>query len=428
MSSASPSSLFNRSRRQLARTFTGVMGGILVLFAASLYGLETHNQLRAFDQDLQDQAAVMVSAVKYELRQGRWRVVLNEVPFLGGKTQPIENNLSYVRWFARDGSLQQYVGPRPEMDLTGEVGFKTIDSHLRQITIPVQQEEVLIGYLQMAVPLDPVRIRLARLRWALALGVPATLGLIGGAGWILGGVAMQPIRRSYVQLQRFTADASHELRAPLAALMSNAQVGILSPDQALHRLEKVVSATRRMSLLVENLLTLARHEGSLELNRLPEVDLALLLTELEQTYAQQARCQGLEWHRQQDPGSWRVRGDSTLLQQAISNLLSNAIHYTPAGGSITLSLGAWHQRIRIQVTDTGIGIGADHLPHLFDRFYRVDEARARHTGGFGLGLALTQQIVAAHQGSLEVESRLGQGSRFTILLPAQGLVRIPSRS
>ncbi|MEN9225060.1 MAG: ATP-binding protein [Thermostichus sp. HHBFW_bins_43] len=411
-----PSQLFNRSRRQLAGSFTAVMGGILVVFASSLYTWESHNQLRAFDEDLQAKAAVMVSAVKVELRQGQRRVVLHEVPFLGGKSQPISNDLAYVRWFEADGSLRQYVGSRPERVLSDSPGFKTLGS-LRQLTIPVQQEEQLIGYLQMAVPLAPLQVSLARLRWMLVLGVPGTLALIAGAGWILGGLAMQPIRRSYLQLQRFTADASHELRAPLAALMSNAQVGILSPEQAQHRLEKVVNTTRRMSLLVETLLTLARHEGSLDVHQLPEVDLPQLFQELSQFYQPQAQAQGLTWVCEIPTGTWRVRGERHLLRQAIDNLLRNALQYTPAGGSVCLSLTPRNRWLEIGVADTGIGIPAEHLPHLGERFYRVDEARARHTGGFGLGLALVKQIATAHGGSLQISSQVGKGSQFTLQLP-----------
>jgi hypothetical protein len=115
--------LFQHSRRRLARSFAGVMGGILLVFAAVFYRLEVENQLQAFDEELQVQAGIMAAAIKYELRQGQWRLVLNEVPFLGGKTQPLDHHLAYVRWFdpapgtGREslGSLRQYTGSPPPL-------------------------------------------------------------------------------------------------------------------------------------------------------------------------------------------------------------------------------------------------------------------------------------------------------------------------
>jgi signal transduction histidine kinase len=253
----------------------------------------------------------------------------------------------------------------------------------------------------------------------LGIGIPLTLALIGGAGWILGGLAMQPIRRSYEQLQRFTADASHELRAPLAALMSNAQMALLAPEQAQPRLEKVVSGARRLSVLIDTLLQLARQQGSLPLEDLPLVDLRELVQELGEQYRPQAESLGLRWQCDLPgpAGKWLVRGEAALLRQAVENLLRNALQYTPAGGTVQVSLESRPPWVSIHVKDTGIGIPPKHLPHLCERFYRVDTARARHTGGFGLGLALAHQIVTAHRGSLRVASRVGEGSVFTVELP-----------
>ncbi|MEN9223740.1 MAG: ATP-binding protein, partial [Thermostichus sp. BF3_bins_97] len=134
-------------------------------------------------------------------------------------------------------------------------------------------------------------------------------------------------------------------------------------------------------------------------------------------YQPQAQAQGLTWVCEIPTGTWRVRGERHLLRQAIDNLLRNALQYTPAGGSVCLSLTPRNRWLEIGVADTGIGIPAEHLPHLGERFYRVDEARARHTGGFGLGLALVKQIATAHGGSLQISSQVGKGSQFILRWP-----------
>lgn len=232
---------------------------------------------------------------------------------------------------------------------------------------------------------------------------------------------MQPIRRSYEQLQRFTADASHELRAPLAAVLSNAQVGLLSPVGAgyeqRHRLENIVELTKSMSTLIANLLFLARHEGALAPEVLKNIDLVTSLQPLVDDYTAQAPEKDLKFVTHLPEPPVRINADPELLQQAVRNLLNNAFKYTPPGGNVHLRLFAHSRRVIIQVEDNGIGIPATDLPHIFERFYRVDTVRSRQTGGFGLGLSIAQQIVQAHGGQLTASSVVGQGSTFQIELP-----------
>jgi signal transduction histidine kinase len=223
------------------------------------------------------------------------------------------------------------------------------------------------------------------------------------------------------QLQRFTANASHELRAPLSAILSNAQVGLMAPAENAvpprQRLEKIVDLAKSMSHLVSDLLFLARHDGVSLQESFQSTDLVNLLDTIAAEWQPQAASQSLTllWDLPNHP-VW-VMADPNLLRQAVINLLSNACRYTPANGKVQLRLLVKGDRTLIQVEDTGIGIPAEALPHIFERFYRVDKTRSRGTGGFGLGLAIAQQIIHAHNGQITVTSAVGQGTLFEVEMP-----------
>ncbi|MDJ0569327.1 MAG: CHASE3 domain-containing protein [Pleurocapsa sp. MO_192.B19] len=226
------------------------------------------------------------------------------------------------------------------------------------------------------------------------------------------------------QLDRFTANASHELRAPLAAVLSNAQVGLMELEDLtadttfLHqRLEKIVHLTKGMSTLVGDLLFLARHESLLSLNSLELVNLIDLLGTLTSDWKSKARSQHLTLSAYLPDKLVMVKADANLLRQAVDNLLSNACRYTPAGGLIFLRLNSDNDKVSIEVKDTGIGISPQSLPHIFERFYRVNQTRTKAKGSFGLGLNIAQQIVQAHGGQITVTSKVGQGSTFRVVLP-----------
>lgn len=420
--------MFKRSRRNLARWFTLSMGGILLAFSGLLYVREATDRLRFFDQTLYNTSRVMASGVEETVYQDQRQIDLENVPLLGSDAIFLETDLAFARWYTPEKQLLQFVGPIPPAQLNSATGFETISGEaidrpaqrFRQLTLPVYREERLLGYLQVAESLTPVEAPLQQLQLFLVAGVPLTLVVIALAGWLLGGTAMQPIRQSYQQLQQFTADASHELRAPLAGIVSNAQVGLMEPidpQEQTARLKTIATVAESMGALVNHLLFLARHEGPLPAAALRELDLGELLQPLLEAYHQQAATNGLKLISHLPDRPILLRAEPDLLRQAIVNLLNNACRYTPAGGEIAVHLTCRSRWAVVQVKDTGIGIAQADLLRIFDRFYRVDKVRSRQTGGFGLGLAITRQIVEAHAGQITVHSTPEQGSTFEVRLP-----------
>jgi two-component system, OmpR family, manganese sensing sensor histidine kinase len=424
--------MFDRSRRNLARWFTFSMGSILVVLAGVLYYVEAIDKLEKLDSLLYRKTRVIATNVKYNRKTET--VNLENVPLLGSNTRLLDTELAYARWYSVDRQLQQFFGSPGNEQLIIHSGLQTIKSDslrdslaprswIRQITLPVYQKPELIGYLQIGIPLTTTQNNLAELRLVLSIAVPVSLGIIGVTGWLLAGIAMQPIRQAYSQLQRFTADASHELRAPLAAILTNAQVGLITPvrdgSQQLFRLEKITQLVESISNLVSNLLFLARHEGKLAGESLQKIDLTNLLQQIAHDYQISAGEQGINFTSHLSSQAIQVSAEPTLLRLAITNLLTNAGKYTPAGGKVGLRLFKRSRQGIIEIEDSGIGIPEADLPHIFERFYRVDSERSRNTGGFGLGLAIVKQIVEAHSGTITVSSQIEQGTIFTIELPLQ---------
>lgn len=240
------------------------------------------------------------------------------------------------------------------------------------------------------------------------------------------------LETSFQGLRRFTADASHELKTPLTVLRADVERAMsegTSKAERMVALEEALHEITRMSNLVESLLTLARaDEGRFDLHR-ESVDLGALVQDVYETAVILGEAAGVQVTLPFNVPVV-VFGDRIRLRQLFLNLITNAIKYTPRGGRIDIGLGRHADHITFAVRDTGIGIAAADLPHIFDRFWRADRVRSRAGGrredgdglseagsGVGLGLAISQWIAQAHGGSLTVSSRLGQGSIFTVTLP-----------
>jgi two-component system, OmpR family, sensor kinase len=231
---------------------------------------------------------------------------------------------------------------------------------------------------------------------------------------------IERLETSFLGLRRFTADASHELKTPLAVLRADVERAMSEASQAerMVALEEALHETTRMADLVDSLLTLARaDEGRFDIHREP-VELKKLVDDVYETAVILGEGAGVAVNLQ-FTADVTIMGDPTRLRQLFLNLVTNAIKYTPAGGKVDIGLGVHPENVTFAVRDTGIGIAAADVPHIFERFWRADRVRSRMSerGGFGLGLAISQWIAQAHGGMLTASSRLGRGSLFTVTLP-----------
>ena len=334
------------------------------------------------------------------------------------------------------------------------------DDRLEMYSAPLLLNGEAVGMLQVAVPREPMEDSQSRLRLVLGGVVIGTAALAAGLGWLLATLAMRPVdrmtrtamaiggsadltrrlpeppqrdelgrlARTFNEMlgqldeaigtqRRFLADASHELRTPIAAIRTNVEALLrgadADPAERDPALRSIAREADRMGRLLADLLALARADAGQPLAR---ERLALDAVMLD-VYQQQRPLAGDVRLRIGDFEQVEVRGDPDRLKQLALNLVDNAVRYTPPGGTVTLEVLRAGDEALFRVLDNGVGIPAEDVPRIFDRFYRVDRNRAREAGGTGLGLAISRWIAEAHGGRIDVESTLGEGSTFTVVLP-----------
>jgi heavy metal sensor kinase len=381
-----------------------------------------------------------------------------------------------ARLLATDGTVLQTdplfptsITVSPEMLVSANAGdsrFETIQipaGTYRLYTAPVRMHETHVAIVQVVNSLDEQMKTLREMRAVLAWLIPISLILAGIGGAFLAGRTLAPITRvrrkveliidqtdlshrvseglpddevgrlarTFDQLlervqqamareRQFTSDASHELRTPLTVLKGELSVALSRPRPAdeyratLARLEPTVDD---MSQLVEDLLTLTRAAANKENAGQERVNLTVLLLQVCERMKVLANAKGITLNAPPASAGLIALGDRLKLQRVLVNLIDNALRYTPKGGRVDVTIRRKEAEVFIDVRDTGRGIRPEHLPRLFQRFYRADSDRARDSGGSGLGLAITQAIVQAHHGRINVESQPGKGSCFTVCLP-----------
>lgn len=226
------------------------------------------------------------------------------------------------------------------------------------------------------------------------------------------------LESAFARQSRFTADAGHELRTPLAVLHANLELALSRPrssEEYQETLKSCLTSSSRMRSLVDALLMLSRADaGQLQANMRP-IDLRQLIDAAIEQHQDQAGSIHLEAKLPEEPV--KVKGDNTLLGMVLTNLIANALRHTPENGHITVAVTSVDQKAQLTVSDDGEGIPLEAQPHIFDRFYRVDQSRSSQTGGYGLGLAICKSLVEAHQGTITFTSTPDEGTSFTITLP-----------
>ena len=402
--------MFEKTRLQLTLAYLGVLSLILTLFTVAVRWNFTRSLNRQFNAKLEN----LAQAATFNMDNEDGELEADEDEILVDEQQAIE-------WFDLEGEIFAEQGEY-ELDVSFNVEqLENIQNHsdlIRSLTKPVYnlETEELIGYVRVSESLVELNSTLRRLDYGLGSGIAiALIASSIGSIWLTRR-AMQPIEASFARLKQFTADASHELRSPLMAIKTNADVALKYPegmrDIDAEKFGAISSASNQMTKLTENLLLLARTDKGVKL-QLEQIDLNFLLSNLMQLYKPQAQAKQLGWQLELEPELY-LSGDRLLLTQLFTNLLQNALQYTPDGGSILVKARKTNSQIKIKIEDTGIGIAPEHLNKIFERFWRADKSRSYQSGRSGLGLAIVKEILQIHNGTITVDSELGRGSCFEL--------------
>jgi two-component system, OmpR family, manganese sensing sensor histidine kinase len=438
--------MFQQTRRRLALWYTAVTAVLLLIFASGFYGYVRATLIERVDDTLHHVVEVVERSLVVEPRQtfgSPAQYAVNVDASFRSNAEAVEDDRIELEWFSPTGTLLWSTLSEPltvpiHVLRDGETVKVRPDYILRQVTQRVEYRGDILGYLRVSHPWFEVAKPTRELIVDLAAGISVMIVFVAAAGWFLSGLAIEPIQASYQYLRQFTADASHELRNPLALIQTTVQVALSDPDlsqmEQRRQFEVVERLTRRLGTLVNDLLFLARQDSGMIAPSYQPCPLDALLMEVvaEQTPTATAKQVRLLLDLGDAPADeaepFTLTGDYDQLARLFTNLVSNGLQHTPPGGQVRVRLeqGSRHgeDTLQVSIEDTGVGIPEQALPHIFERFYRVDPARPRtevrsptSSAGTGLGLAIAKAICETHHGQIRAESKVSQGTSFRIVLP-----------
>ena len=462
---------FRTIRFKLTFWYVVLLGITLSAFSAFLYVTLARGLQQSLDNKLRATAEIIAAAARHPLGPGPSLADVERIMREHFGLKPMGRFVQILDEAGRRSTNLRNVDipvsiHTLERAAKGEAVFETVrlrdGSRLRLVTVPIMVGGRMLGIVQVGSPLEGIEEALSQLLLILVVAVPLVLVVASLGGSFLANKALKPVdeitktakrigsgdlsqrihleeflddeigrlastfnemigklERSFLQIKRFTADASHELKTPLTVLKGEIEVG-LKRDRAVEEYKRILSScleeVDHMSRIVDDLLTLARADmGALELRR-ERVDLGEVAEDVWRSLQRMAEEKGLKFSLARD-GEVPVWGDRDRLRQLVVNLVDNALKYTPSGGEVVLKVGRQDALALLSVKDTGEGIPPEDQERVFERFYRVDKARSREKGGTGLGLSICKWIAEAHGGRIWLKSEIGRGSTFTVELP-----------
>ena len=441
-----------KSRILIAIWYTTITAIVLLFFAIGVYFYVYNTLVDRIDDTLKHVVEVVEHSFiidSLETKQDIYQV--NVEASFRRNSNKVEDDHIDLEWFNPKGVLlwstfSDYLDIPIDPSKSGKTVYLSQDHLLRQVTKRVEFNHYILGYLRVSHPWFEVTKPTQQLMIDLIVGVSIMLICVASIGWFLSGIAIKPVIESYSSLKQFTADASHELRNPIAMIQTNISMALSYPDGepnlSQKQLKVIERLSKRLGNLVNDLLFLARSDSGMLKTDFQDIPIDALLIEVieEQRIIAQTKGIILSLNLIEENSDninnleniFTLKGDWDQLARLFTNLISNSLKHTNTNDKVIIELKRIkkiHKHkfyrdkfniLQVKVIDTGEGIPEESLAHIFNRFYRLDPARSnsqKNNNSTGLGLAIARAIVENHQGDIIVESEINHGTTFTVNLP-----------
>lgn len=339
------------------------------------------------------------------------------------QTEPARS-LGPIQLFDRHRVLLDAYGAKGPLTLsTGQKEVSSPEWRWRVRVTPLTHNDQVVGYLQIGIPTRERDGAIKTLGLTVAIIAPLVIAGLGICSYIVSAKAAAPLETNLKLMRRFVADAGHELNTPLAIVLARVEtlrkklnresVTVGNTD-----LDAVEGSLARMNTIVTDLMLLSEMEGQRDPLSMSTTNILSLLNSVRTEFIERAQDAGTVIHINCDVETAPLQPD--MIFRLLANLVENALRYSKDSGSVTLSAHQTEAALMLEVADDGIGIPSQNLPHVFERFYRVDDSRSRTSGGTGLGLSIVKAIAEAHGGNVSIKSAVDKGTTVTVTLPLTG--------
>lgn len=330
------------------------------------------------------------------------------------QTSPAHSKITYQLFDEHEILIEEHYPPGIPVLVKDRYEISSNGLAMRTRMTPLKKGNELVGYLQVQLPTKSRDEAVRQLAMITAIFAPLVLLGLSATSYLVAEKATKPIRKTLSLLRQFVADASHELYTPLSTV--KAAVEILERQMNEPELEIIETTLERMEMMLEDLTLLSRMETPQIDWRKQKIDLSVMIADIVEQFSPKFKLKGVHLAVSIKSTNF-IFGNHESLRRMIENIVENAWRYTDSGGTVTVLLECKSYEHCISIADTGIGIPAESLSLIFDRFYRIDYSRSRSSGGSGLGLAIAKAIAEAHGGGIKAISSLGKGTTFIIKLP-----------